>query len=105
MNTEKSIKRKECPEHISNGRTKKSQAMRHSDEGGLSPSPPAGCRAYRKVLQQVQFDKDVTEGNLVQLLGESGNNSASRPLCNTLESIPPDLVRVPLGILIQDEVL
>ena len=103
MNTEKSIKRKECPEHISNGRTKKSQAMRHSDEGGLSPSPPAGCRAYRKALEKVLFDKNVTEGtegSRVQLLGESGNSSGARPLWNTFESIPPDLVRVPLGILI-----
>ena len=53
MNTEKSIKRKECPEPVSNGRTKKSQAMQDSDEGGLRPSPPAGCRAYRKILEQV----------------------------------------------------
>ena len=27
VNTEKSIKRRECPEHVSNGRIKKSQAM------------------------------------------------------------------------------
>ena len=50
---EKSIKRKECSKHVSNGRTKKSQAKQDSDEGGLRPSPPTSCRAYRKVLEQV----------------------------------------------------
>ena len=53
FNTKKSIKRKDCPEHVSNGRTEKSQAMQDSDEGGLRPSPPRGCRAYRKGLEQV----------------------------------------------------
>ena len=33
--------------------TKKSQAMQDSEEGGLHPSPPAGYRAYRKILEQV----------------------------------------------------
>ena len=56
MNTEKSIKRKECLEHnnsiVSNGRPK-SQAMQDSDECVLRPSPIAGCRDYRKDLEQV----------------------------------------------------
>ena len=51
VDTEKSIKHKECPEHASNGRTKKNQAMLDSDEGSLRPSLLAGCRAYRKVLE------------------------------------------------------
>ena len=53
VDTEKSIKRKECPEHASNGRTKKNLAMQDSNEGGLCPSPLAGCKAYRKVLELV----------------------------------------------------
>ena len=46
------MKCKECPEHASNGHTEKNQAMQDSDKGGLRPSPVAGCRAYRKVLEQ-----------------------------------------------------
>ena len=53
VNTEKSIKCKECPEPVSNSCTKKNQAMQDSDEGGLCHSPPASCRAYRKVFEQV----------------------------------------------------
>ena len=80
MSTEKSVKRKDCPEHVSNSRTKKSQVVLDRDKGGLRPSSFAGCRAYRKVLEKVQFDKDVTEGSRVRLLGESGNSSAPRAI-------------------------
>ena len=53
VNTEKSIKRKECSEYVSNGCRKKSQAIQDREEDVLRPSPPASCRAYRKVLEQV----------------------------------------------------
>ena len=53
VDTKKSIKCKECPEHDSNGHTKKNQAMQDSDEGSLYPSSLAGCRAYRKVFGKV----------------------------------------------------
>ena len=70
METENSIKRKECPKHASKNRTKKNQAMQDRDESGLRPSPLAGCRAYRKALQQVKFVTGVKEGSHVHLAVE-----------------------------------
>ena len=59
VNTEKSIKRKECPEHVSNGRTKKSHAKQDSDEGGLSPSPLLTERSLRKFNSMKMLQKVV----------------------------------------------
>ena len=105
VDVEKSIKRKECPEHAINGRIEKNQAMQDSDEDGLRPFPLAGCRAYRKLFSKLNSIEMFTKAVVSSCQAKFSKSSAPRPLWDTLESFPPDLFGISLGILILGEVL